>query len=160
MNYSNAIMPHAMLNAYSLTKNPDYYKTAYDSLQFLSSILFRNGHLDIIGNQGWLRAGEPVPLFDQQPVDAASIAFASYDAFLILGQDDFMHYTKKACRWFIGDNVHRIPLINPITGGCYDALTEKGFNSNQGSESLLAMLGCLHLEQSFLQRIPTTGGTK
>jgi len=116
-----------------------------DSLLFLCEILFRDGFLNIVGNNGWFQKGQEKPaLFDQQPVDAASIALCCLKAYEVFGEDDFLEMAKKARDWFTGDNIHQLPLIDPQSGGCFDALTEHGVNENQGAESLLAWLLTFH----------------
>ncbi|MCX5779771.1 MAG: hypothetical protein NTV45_02910, partial [Firmicutes bacterium] len=78
--YSNGILPQALFSAYALNGDKKCLQVAYESLSFLNDILFSPGYLNIIGNQGWyLRGGQPA-LFDQQPVDAASTAFACWEA--------------------------------------------------------------------------------
>jgi len=140
MTYCNGIMPHALFAAYAITGNKKILKAAYESLSFLNSILFRDGYLNIIGNKGWYHKGKPVPLFDQQPVDAASIAFACWEAYKILGKNEFKDLALLASEWFKGKNILGVSLYDECSGGCFDALTPQGVNLNQGAESLLAFL--------------------
>ena len=42
--------------------------------------------------------------------------------------------------WYLGKNIHDLPLINSETGGCHDGLTPDGLNPNQGAEALVTML--------------------
>ncbi len=141
LTYCNGILPHALLSCPKTPENQTLLTVARDSLLFLCDILFREGYLNIIGNQGWFTKGQnQPPLFDQQPVDAASIALACLAAYQCFGEEIFLEFARKARNWFTGENIHRLSLIDPETGGCFDALTESGVNQNQGAESLLAYL--------------------
>jgi len=148
--YCNGILPQALFAAYTLNGDKKALKIGHDSLNFLNAILFRNGYLDIIGNQGWYIKGGAIPLFDQQPVDAASIYFACMEAYESIGNQDYVALAKLAHAWYRGVNIHSLSLYNAETGGCFDALTEEGVNLNQGAESTLSLILCdLHAERNM-----------
>lgn len=138
--YSNGILPQSLLNVYVRTGDKSALKTAHDSLNFLCDILFKAGYLNIIGNQGWCVRGRKAACFDQQPVDAASIAFACLEGYQSIGGQHYLDLARKAQRWYHGENIHGLSLYDEKTGGCYDALTAEGVNLNQGAESLLCYL--------------------
>lgn len=140
--YCNGVLPQALFTAYLATGKRKYLTAARESLDFLNSILFKKGYLNIIGNQGWYRQGQQIPLFDQQPVDAASIYFACLEAHTALGLSSYLQTARLAHLWFRGYNVHSLWLYDRESGGCYDALTAAGVNLNQGAESLLSLLLC------------------
>jgi uncharacterized protein YyaL (SSP411 family) len=140
LTYCNGILPQAMFNVYSFNGNKKALKVGRESLDFLNDILFRKGYLNIIGNQGWYYREGKIALFDQQPVDAASIALACLEAYQVIGKDEYHYLATVAHKWYRGLNIHGIPLYNESTGGCYDALTEDGVNLNQGAESVLSLL--------------------
>lgn len=140
LTYCNGILPQALFCVYQRTGDKKSLKIAHDSLNFLCDILFRPGYLSIIGNQGWYPKGHTPALFDQQPVDAASIAFACLEAYKSIGAPEYLDLAEKAYQWYHGVNVHGLPLYDVNTGGCYDALTEDGVNLNQGAESLISLL--------------------
>ncbi|MDO4540663.1 MAG: hypothetical protein Q4B48_06170, partial [Syntrophomonadaceae bacterium] len=138
--YCNGILPQSLFASYGITGDPSHLRTATEALDFLNGILFRNPYLTIIGNHGWYpREGEPA-LFDQQPVDAASACFANLEAWRITGKAEYLDLARRSAAWFYGDNIHGLSMVDPESGGCYDALTEDGVNANQGAESLLALL--------------------
>ncbi len=150
LTYCNGILPQALFAAYSLNGDKKALKVGHDSLNFLNSILFRDGYLNIVGNQGWYSKGGRIPLFDQQPVDAASIYFACMEAYVGIGNRDYLDLAKLAHAWYRGANVHSLSLYNAETGGCFDALTEDGVNLNQGAESTLSLILCdLHAEKNM-----------
>ena len=125
-------------------------KIGHDSLYFLNGILFRDGYLNIVGNEGWYSKGGAIPLFDQQPVDAASINFACMEAYESIGNKEYLDLAKLAHAWYRGANIHSLSLYNEKTGGCFDALTADGVNLNQGAESTLSLLLCdLHAAKNM-----------
>lgn len=140
LTYCNGILPQSMLAVYAINGDNRFLKAGLDSLNFLNSILFRNGYLNIIGNQGWYQKGGNIPLFDQQPVDAASASFACYEAYQVTAGSEYLKLAELSHSWYRGNNIHGLSLYNPKTGGCFDALTEKGVNLNQGAEAVLSLL--------------------
>lgn len=48
-----------------------------------------------------------------------------------------------AYNWFLGDNLLGVQLADTSSGGCFDALTPRGANENQGAESTLMWLTAL-----------------
>jgi hypothetical protein len=148
--YCNGILPQALFNVYSFNGNKKAYKVGREALDFLNDILFRDGYLNIIGNKGWYCQGGKIALFDQQPVDAASIALACTEAYQVIGNDKYHLLAAVAHKWYRGLNCHGLSLYNPSTGGCYDALTEDGVNRNQGAEAVISLLLTdLALEESI-----------
>lgn len=152
--YCNGILPQSLFAAYKRTGDIKALKIGHDALNFLCDVLFESGYLNIIGNKGWYIRGRKKARFDQQPVDAASTAFACWEAYHILGGQHYLDMAQKAHRWYHGANVHGLKLYDGNTGGCYDALTEEGVNLNQGAEAVLSYLLCeqhiakyLHQEQ-------------
>ncbi len=140
MTYCNGILPQAMISVYEINGKKRFLKAGLESLDFLNDILFRDGFLNIIGNQGWYQKGGAIPLFDQQPVDAASIAFACHKAYAITAKSEYLDLARKAHAWYFGANIHNLSLYDQESGGCYDALTETGLNLNQGAEAVLSLL--------------------
>jgi len=138
--YCNGILPQSLFSVYARTGDIRALKTGHDALNFLCDILFKPGYLNIIGNNGWYKRGEKKACFDQQPVDAASTAFACLEAYQSLGGRHYLEMAKKAHRWYHGANVHGLRLYDGNTGGCYDALTEEGVNLNQGAEAVISFL--------------------
>jgi hypothetical protein len=140
LTYCNGILPQALLAVYNLSGSKKALKAGRDSLDFLCGILFRYGHLNIIGNQGWYQRGQRVAMFDQQPVDAASIVIALNEGYTAIGRREYLEMAQKGYLWYLGDNIHAMSLYNPQTGGCFDALTPAGVNGNQGAEAVLSLL--------------------
>lgn len=158
LTYCNGILPHALLTCPHTPENRAIFTIARDSLLFLCDTLFRTGYLNIIGNHGWWEKGKQTPaLFDQQPVDAASIALACLAAYECFEEPSWLELAQKARDWFSGDNIHCLPLIDPKSGGCFDALTKTGVNENQGAESLLSYLLTFHAVGKYsLKEVPSS----
>ncbi|MDD2510328.1 MAG: hypothetical protein PHP26_04520 [Syntrophomonas sp.] len=150
LTYCNGILPQAMFALYQQTADKKALKIGYDSLNFLNSILFRQGYLNIIGNDGWYFCDQETALFDQQPVDAASTAFACMEAYESIGEIEFLELAILAHKWYRGHNIHGLSLYNAETGGCYDALTPEGVNLNQGAEAVLSLLLSDKLMKNFI----------
>lgn len=140
LTYCNGILPHALLAYAAVTGDKQALAIGMDSLNFLNDILFYSGYLNIIGNNGWYQRGGHITLFDQQPVDAASIIAALLQAYDLLGRHEYLETAFTAYAWYHGRNRHGLSLYNEQSGGCYDALTEEGINLNQGAEAVLSLL--------------------
>jgi len=138
--YSNGKLPQALLLAYQSVSQEEYLSVGRRSLDFLLNVLFVDGKLDIIGNNGWhQRYGERAH-FDQQPVDAGATVEVCLIAYQVLGEEKYRQLALQAFRWFFGENRVGVPLYDPQTGGCSDGLHPHGVSENQGAESALAYL--------------------
>ncbi len=140
LTYCNGILPQAIFSYYSTSGSKRALKVGQSSLKFLNDLLFRHGYLNIVGNQGWYVKDHNLPLFDQQPVDAASIIFACMEAYQATGEMEYLELSLLAYKWYRGKNIHGLSLYDSDTGGCFDALTAKGLNLNQGAESTLSLI--------------------
>ncbi|NLW44308.1 MAG: hypothetical protein GXY92_03870 [Syntrophomonadaceae bacterium] len=140
MTYCNAILPHALFSYCRIKLDRKVQDTARDSLLFLGDSLLAKGYFAPVGNRGWWEKGKKIPLFDQQPVEAGSMILACREAFMVTGQKDFQTMMEMIWQWYLGKNIHDLPLINSETGGCHDGLTPDGLNPNQGAEALVTML--------------------
>lgn len=138
--YCNGILPQAVFAYYSLTGDRRARDTARDTLSFLCDHLFERGYLNVVGNQGWWRKGGQIPFYDQQPVDACSMVLACREAYMATGERQYLELAGLAREWYQGNNINKLSLYNPETGGCYDALEPGGVNLNQGAEALLSWL--------------------
>lgn len=140
LTYCNGIIPQALFAVYIFNGDKKCLKAAHDSLGFLTEILFAKGYLNIVGNEGWYLRGGNMPVWDQQPVDAASIIFACHEAYQAIGRKEYLDLVHTGYKWYHGSNIHGLSLYNPKTGGCFDALTRQGVNLNQGAEAILSLL--------------------
>ncbi|CFX29805.1 Six-hairpin glycosidase [Syntrophomonas zehnderi OL-4] len=156
MTYCNGVIPQALFAAYAFNGDKKCLKVAHESLGFLNDSLFSRGYLSIVGNEGWYTRGCKLPLWDQQPVDAASVVFACWEAYQAIGLKEYQNLAFLAHEWYWGKNINGLVLFNQETGGCYDALTREGVNLNQGAEAVLSWLLSTHLLQGrIIVRLPT-----
>ena len=157
MTYCNPRLPQALFVAARLfPEDARFGRIAIQSLDFLLQKT-RNGKgsYNPIGNArlteaGWFtRADKTPPRFDQQPVDAGALVECCVEAWHATGQPRFRQAARNAFGWYLGSNVHGLPVYNPETGGVSDALTPGGLNRNQGAESVLS----IHLAHLALQTL-------
>ena len=158
MTYCNARLPQALFVAARLfPDNPRYAQIARESLDFLLGKT-RNpqGSYNPIGNlrlteAGWFtRRDDCPPLFDQQPVDAGALVECCAEAYRVTRDPRYKQAAEDAFGWYLGKNIHGLPVFDAETGGVFDALNPHGLNSNQGAESVLSV----HLAYQALQTLP------
>jgi hypothetical protein len=168
LTYANAVLPHALFVAAEHWPNEDFLGAAKASFAFLnrqttgggkggSPLMceapegpFRHRGADPfaaadgifwpIGNEGWYPRGQAKALYDQQPVEAVTMAEAALTAFNLLGDKEHLAAFCRADGWFRGQNSLRESLVDESCGACCDGLMESGVNRNQGAESTLAYL--------------------
>ena len=138
--YDNAKLPHALLCGGHALRRDDMMEAALRSLRWLLRRQTRDGHLSIIGNQGWMRRDGFRASFDQQPLEASAMVHACLAAAEITGDSSWAGHAWTCFEWFRGHNDLGIPIYDPETGGCQDGLNADGPNENQGAESSLAYL--------------------
>jgi hypothetical protein len=130
--YDNALLPEALIAAGEIDEGVEL-------LAWLVRAETRDGHFSFTPAGGW-GPGEPRPGFDQQPVEAGTMAAACARAFAVTGDERFRSSTARAAAWFLGANDTGVPLYDPATGACCDGLQRDGRNENCGAESTLAAL--------------------
>jgi hypothetical protein len=140
MTYANAALPHALFIAAKRWPQEDFLNIAQASFAFLDRQTTAEGVFWPVGNEGWYPRGEEKASYDQQPVEAATMAEAAQAAFDLLGGEDHLATYRRAHAWFYGRNSLHRPLIDVPSGACCDGLQASGVNQNQGAESTLAYL--------------------
>ncbi len=139
--YDNAKLCHALLVAGRGMGRDDMIEQGLASLQWLLQVQTADeGHLSIIGNDGWLPRGGQRAQFDQQPLEAHAMVHGCLAAARISGDLQWADQAWRCFQWFHGRNDLGIPLYVAETGGCMDGLQPDGANRNQGAESTLAYL--------------------
>lgn len=139
--YDNAKLSHALLVSGRAMDRSDMMEAGLHALRWLLEVQTApQGHLSIIGNDGWLRRGHDKAAFDQQPLEAYAMLHACLTAAQLTGDNAWAHHAWRCFQWFRGHNDVGVPLYVDETGGCYDGLHEGGVNQNQGAESSLAYL--------------------
>ncbi len=137
LTYDNAVLPWAMLAAYSHLGQDKLLFTALESLHFLDRITFRNGYFQAIGCKGWMVEGSEPAQYDEQPVEACASALTHLAAYNATGDEAMLELARRSFDWYGGKNSCGESLIDGETGGCYDGITPDGINQNQGAESIV-----------------------
>ncbi len=138
--YANAIMPLGLLLAYILTKDLRYKTIGEKSFHFLDSLTRKGVFPSPITHLGCQISGKGRPVFDQQVIEAADMVLAA-SAGKITSKDKFFEEASKDwLDWFYGKNQNQIALIDEKNGSCFDGLTPRGVNLNQGAESVICYL--------------------
>ncbi len=162
MTYANAVLPHALFVAAKRWPEEDLLDIARTSFAFLdqhtTAVTQGTGCPKStgcpvfwpIGNEGWYPRGEEKALYDQQPVEAVTMADAALAAFNLLGGEEYLAVFRRAHGWFHGRNSLNQPLVDIQCGACYDGLQASGVNRNQGAESTLAYLWTEMSEEAII----------
>lgn len=143
LTYGNAVLPHAMLMAYTMTHNGDYRKIARDTFDFLLSKIMNGNSIRVISNKNWLKSDEKLDKAfkgGEQPIDVAYTILALGFFNGIFPDSGYDKKMQGAFNWFLGKNSLGQTIYNPCTGGCYDGLELHNVNLNQGAESTLSYL--------------------
>jgi hypothetical protein len=140
MTYANAVLPHALFVAAQRWPSEGFLEIARESFAFLEQQTTSAGVFWPVGNNGWYPHGEAKAEYDQQPVEAVTMADAALAAFGITGEAPYLATLGRAHAWFHGQNSLELPLADPRSGACCDGLQLTGVNRNQGAESTLAYL--------------------
>ena len=154
--YGNSILPEAMMYAYLVTNIEDYRIIAINSFDFLLSHLFKNGHLELISNRGWLHKNTPAPRFGEQPIDAAYLIETLSLFHEVTNNGKYKKMMNDTFSWFLGNNHLGQMLYNEATQGSFDGLEEFEVNINQGAESTVVyLMARITMEMEFIrEKIP------
>jgi hypothetical protein len=137
--YDAGRFPLAMLLASEVTANAECREAGLETLDFLLKVCFSpdGRQLRPVGNRGWYSQGGTPALYDQQPIDAASIVEACVAAARVTGEKKYAVSASRAFEWFLGNNLKSAAIYDPVSGGCRDGLTVTGANVNEGGESTI-----------------------
>jgi glycosyltransferase involved in cell wall biosynthesis len=160
LTYCNAALPQALLMCGQWIPDKVMTEAGLESLQWLADLQrarAAGGHFVPIGSNGFYQRGGERVRFDQQPVEAQTMASACLEAFRSTGDEHWRTEARRAFDWFLGRNDLNLPVYDPTTGGCRDGLHPDRPNENQGAESTLAFLQTL-LELRLAEgTLPSTG---
>lgn len=144
LTYEPGRMPLGLLYAAAITGESRYLEAAERVLGFLEQTLFdqaEDGTIFVpVGNGGWYPRGGGRAVYDQQPVDAASMVEAYTAAAAITGQARYRRLARAAFAWFLGKNSRSVSVYDSDTGACRDGLHPDGVNLNAGAESTVCFL--------------------
>jgi len=140
LTYSNSKLSEALLYAYKTTGNKRYLEVAETTLDFLRGETLYDGVFHPIGQAGWYTEGQERALFDQQPIEAASMTRTLSIANRITKKQIYRDESMQAYHWFLGRNSLHQVVYDSETGGCGDGLSETKVSLNQGAESTIVHL--------------------
>jgi len=146
LSYCNAVLPQAMMMCGQWIPNETMTEAGLESLTWLADVQRADstaGHFVPIGSDGFYERDGERARFDQQPVEAQTMASACLEAYRSTGDERWRTEARRVFEWFLGRNDLRLPLYDPTTGGCRDGLHSDRPNENQGAESTLAFLQTL-----------------
>jgi hypothetical protein len=139
LTYANAVLADVLLAAGDSLHDDRLVARGLQMLAWLVELQTGPDHLSLTPAAGWV-TGEPWPGFDQQPIEAATLADACARAFDLTADARWAHVVELAEAWFHGRNDSGTSLLGPVSGGCCDGLEPHGRNENQGAESTLALV--------------------
>jgi hypothetical protein len=140
LTYANAVLPQALFIAAKRWPKEAFLEVAEASFSFLDRETTTEDIFWPIGNDGWYPHGGAKARYDQQPVEAATMAEAALVAFDLMGDERHLATFRRAHSWFHGQNSLKRSLVDCQRGACCDGLQPAGINRNQGAESTLAYL--------------------
>jgi len=140
LTYANSLLPEAMHYAYLSTGNEVFKTIAKSTFDFLLSIIFKEGQIKVVSNQGWHIKGKLSNNYGEQPIDVAYTILALGVFYNTYKTNGYLEKMETAFNWFLGQNHLGQIIYNPCTGGCYDGLEENHVNLNQGAESTVSYL--------------------
>lgn len=142
--YANAVIPDAMIAVGWALRDSTMVNRGLTILRWLMDVESDGEKFSVTPTFG--RGPDDTrtsPLFDQQPIELSTIADACARALAVTGDPTWNKYIDMAVMWFLGLNDREMLMVNPLTHGGFDGLTDSGVNTNQGAESTLAMLSTL-----------------
>ena len=139
LTYENALPVRALIAAGAHHRSRPILDIGLARLDWLIDIQTVDGHLSPIGN-GWWPKGGKRSTFDQQPIEPTSLLLAAEAAYVVTGQERYRDAMELAYAWFLGGNDLGVPMADLAHGACFDGLTRRGTNKNQGAESTLMWL--------------------
>jgi hypothetical protein len=143
LTYDNARLPQVLLLANKHGAREETLKIGLTSLDFLTSIQYKEGYFDLIGNEGWYYRDSERASFGQQPIDAAALVQTYMLAHMMSRNEKYIDLALSAFQWFLGRNRLHTSLYDNKTGACADGIDAHRISENKGSESTLSFLMAL-----------------
>ena len=142
LSYANAVLAEVLIAAGSLLDRRDVLADGLRALRWLLDRETLDGHLSPTPAGG---AGphDRAPRFDQQAIEAATMADACVRALAVTGEQIWSDGIDRSVGWFLGANDVGVPVGDLERGAAYDGLHRDGVNRNEGAESTLALITTL-----------------
>ncbi len=142
LTYGNALLAEALIAIGQVTADEEVLDDGLVMLTWLAERETMGDRFSFtpVAGRG---PGEFGPSFDQQPIEAWTMADACLRAFAVTRDSTWARYVAQAAEWFLGRNDLGATMFDAETGGSYDGLHARGVNLNQGAESTLAYVGTM-----------------
>ena len=128
MTYANAVLPHALFIAARCWPEEEFLHVAEASFDFLDRETTVENVFWPVGNSDWYPHGEEKSPYDQQPVEAVTMAEAALAGLGVLddvGGDKYLATFRRAHAWFHGQNSLAQPLVDVRCGACCDGFSRR-----------------------------------
>jgi hypothetical protein len=145
LSYANAILPEAILWAYSETQDAIYEEVAKNSFRFILSQTFCENSIKIVSSKDWLQKDKKISHYEEESTEVTCIILALSRFYNIYKNEEYLNKIRTAFNWFMENGRNESPeanknfsntsvsIINYLLAG----LTfEKQFNTN-GDQSPL-----------------------
>ena len=143
LSYANAALADTLIAAGSLLRRPAVLDDGLTALRWLLAREPQPGDHLSPTPAGGAGPGDRPPMFDQQPIEVATMADACARAFAVTGCHVWRDGLTHCVDWFLGVNDIGVPVGDFDRGAGYDGLCVDGVNRNEGTESTLALLTTL-----------------
>ena len=142
LTYDNARLPQALMACGRATDDSDMVSLGIEVLEWLRDIQLDpdDGWYAPVGNLGWFPRFGTKATYDQQPLEAAAMVSACFEAYECTLDEAWNQLASMCFNWYLGKNDQQIKLYDHAGGGCCDGLQDGGVNENQGAESTLSCL--------------------
>lgn len=153
--YANATLCEALIAAGVALGDSGLTTDGLEMLDWLVGIERAGGWFSFspVGGRG---PGETSAAFDQQPIEAASMADACWRAHAVTGAPRWAELANDAAAWFTGRNDCGLALFDARSGGCADGLHADAINKNQGAESTIAAISAAQRAQQLCATVVTS----
>lgn len=108
--------------------------------QFLADRVFDGNVLVPPGTAAPWSSGQAKPCFDQLSLDAAALAELFATAEWQSASGNMSRLAELAARWFAGNNVLGLTLVDEMSGACRDGLTARGPAADCGAPAAVSYL--------------------
>ncbi len=149
LTYANALIPEGLIATGAALGDDGLVRDGLALLRWLVEAETLDDRFSFTPTSG-RRPSDPRPAFDQQPIEASSMAEACARAFDITGDTSWLSPLARAADWCIGANDAGAALLDPLTHGGFDGLIPGDVNRNEGAESTLAVLSVLQQAHRLL----------
>jgi len=139
--YDNGRLPQALIIAGTVLDRQELIDRGLRVLEWLFKVhTAKEGHLTLIGSNGWMTRDGRRAQFDQQALEPAALIGACKAAYRASGSVNWLVEMRRCFEWYVGRNDVDHAMIDFKSRGCYDGLNPEGINENQGAESVLSWL--------------------